>query len=67
MGELVDVKPGYARNYLIPQDMAVMADPKNVRQFRHQQKLVERRKIKLKEIAQATAERIAGTSITIAR
>ena len=67
MGELVDVKPGYARNYLLPQNKAVKADPKNMRQLKHQQALIERRKAKLKAIAKNMAERLSDTSITIAR
>ena len=30
-GDLVDVKRGYARNYLLPRELAVLANPKNVR------------------------------------
>ena len=67
MGDLVEVKPGFARNFLIPQKKALLADPKNVRKLKHQQKLVEARKVKLKAVAKATAERIANTSVTIAR
>lgn len=67
MGDLVEVKPGFARNFLIPQRKAIPADPSNVRQIEHQRKLVERQRVKLKEVAKATAERLANTSITIAR
>ena len=34
-GEVVDVKPGYGRNYLLPRGLAVTANPKNVRELEH--------------------------------
>ncbi len=34
-GELVEVKPGYGRNYLIPRGLAVLANPKNIREVEH--------------------------------
>ena len=41
-GELVNVKPGYGRNYLIPQGMAVVATAGNVKQIEHEKKLIAR-------------------------
>ena len=35
-GEVVDVKPGYGRNFLLPRGLAVTANPKNVRELEHQ-------------------------------
>src|SRR3954464_11155897 len=35
-GALVEVKPGYGRNYLLPRQLAVMATAKNVRRFDHE-------------------------------
>ena len=37
MGQIVSVKPGYARNYLIPQGLAMRASTGNVAQLKHQQ------------------------------
>ncbi|NDJ52386.1 MAG: 50S ribosomal protein L9 [Chloroflexi bacterium] len=48
-GELVDVAPGYARNYLIPQGMAVKATPGALRQL---QNLSERAEVRRAELAQ---------------
>lgn len=67
MGDLVEVKPGFARNYLIPHKKALLADPSNVRQIEHQRRIVAVHKSKLKELAQANAARLANTSVTIAR
>ena len=64
-GELVEVKNGYARNFLIPQDMAVEATTKNVRVLEHQKRLIADSLRKgLKEI-EAFAKRINEASITI--
>src|SRR3989304_6244667 len=41
-GELVEVKPGYGRNYLLPRGLAVAANPKNVRELEHQRALAAR-------------------------
>ena len=67
MGDLVDVKPGFVRNFLVPQKKAMLANPKNVRQIEHQRRIVERRRAKQKEVAKATAARLANSSVTIAR
>jgi large subunit ribosomal protein L9 len=42
-GDVVDVKPGYARNYLVPQGLAYLASPANVRRLEEEQKQREER------------------------
>jgi large subunit ribosomal protein L9 len=42
-GDVVDVKPGYARNYLLPQGLAYLASPANVRRLEEEQKQREER------------------------
>ena len=66
-GELVDVKPGYGRNYLLPLGLAVMANTKNVRELGHQKAVAEAKAAKLKASAQAVAKRLADTAITLKR
>lgn len=64
-GDVIDVKDGYARNYLIPRDLAVKADPGRMRQLEHEKKVLQdRRDKKLKE-ARNMAEKIEKTSCTI--
>ena len=46
-GELVEVKPGYGRNYLLPRGLAVLANPKNVRELEHQKKVAEAKAAKV--------------------
>jgi large subunit ribosomal protein L9 len=66
-GELVDVKPGYGRNFLLPRGLAVMANTKNVRELGHQKAVAEAKAAKLKASAQAVAKRLADTAITLKR
>ncbi len=66
-GDLVEVKPGYGRNYLLPRGLAVLANPKNVRELEHQKKIAEAKAAKLKASAQAVAKRLADTPVTLKR
>jgi large subunit ribosomal protein L9 len=66
-GELVDVKPGYGRNYLLPRGLAVLANPKNVRELDHQKSVAQAKAAKLKASAQAVAKRLSETPVTLKR
>ena len=66
-GDLLTVKPGYGRNYLIPQNLAVLATPRNIKSFDHQKRVVASRVDKLHKKAASAAERLAGYACTIAR
>ncbi len=65
LGELVSVRPGYARNYLIPQNLALPASPKRVAQFEHQKKLVEHKRRVLRADSEKKAKEMAGVTVTI--
>jgi len=66
-GEVVDVREGYGRNFLIPQKKAILADPKNLKMLEHQKRVVSAKQLKLKRLAQELLEKLSNTSITIAR
>ena len=66
-GELVTVRPGYGRNYLIPQGKAMIATTKNVAQLEHQKKLIAARNQQLLKDAQSIADRIAQVEVTVER
>jgi len=66
-GELVEVRPGYGRNFLIPRGLAVLANAKNVRELDHQRKVAEAKAAKLKQSAEAFAKRLAETPVTLKR
>lgn len=66
-GELVSVKPGFGRNYLIPQGLAMAATRKNVAEMEHHKKAIEAQAAKTRKDAESVAARLAGVSITLER
>jgi large subunit ribosomal protein L9 len=64
-GETVEVKPGYGRNFLLPQGIALEATPANVKLFEQQRKKIDARHAKERDAAQEVASRLAGLQITI--
>ena len=67
MGELVKVKPGYARNYLLPQSKAVRATKANKERFERERVQLEAQNLKRREEAERVAERVAGLAVTLIR
>ena len=66
-GEIVEVARGYARNYLIPQKIALEVTEDNIKRTETQRKNIEIKRIKLKEDAQKIKERLAEVTISIAQ
>ena len=66
-GEVVDVKPGYGRNFLLPRGLAVVANPKNVREIEHQKQIASAKAAKQKASAEAVAKRLADTPVVLKR
>ncbi|MDP2600171.1 MAG: 50S ribosomal protein L9 [Deltaproteobacteria bacterium] len=64
-GEVVKVKPGFARNYLFPQGKAVAAGEGNLKELEHHKRAVQARQSKLKKGAEELAASLAGLSITV--
>ena len=65
IGDLVKVKDGYARNFLVPSKKAIEATPKNVKSMEHAKKMVSDRIRTLKKTASADADRIKSLAVTI--
>lgn len=63
-GDIIDVAPGYARNYLFPRELAIAATPGAVKQVRMEQKAQARRDARLTREAEALAEQIEGLTLT---
>ncbi len=63
-GEVVEVKPGYARNYLLPRGIALAATPGNLKAYNEQKKLDAQRQERTKRSALALAEKLNGLSCT---
>lgn len=67
MGELVKVKPGYARNFLLPQGKAIRATKANIAKFEVERAQLEALNIKRREEAERVAERMEGLSVVLIR
>jgi len=67
LGDSVKVKPGYARNFLIPQGRAVIATSANLAEFEAKRAELERQEAEALAAVQARAQALEGTEITIAR
>lgn len=67
LGDTVKVKPGYARNYLIPQGWAVPATADNVAKFEARRAVLEQQQAEALEAARATADSLTGLVVTLPR
>ncbi|MBV9539051.1 MAG: 50S ribosomal protein L9 [Acidisphaera sp.] len=67
MGDLVKVKPGFARNYLLPQRKAVRATKEALARFETERAQLEAQNLKRREEAERVAERVGGLSVVIIR
>jgi large subunit ribosomal protein L9 len=67
MGELVKVKPGYGRNFLLPRGLAVQATPGNRKQIEHTLRQLEDKRARLRADAQGVAGQFEGLSVTLTR
>lgn len=66
-GELVRVRPGFARNYLVPRGLAISATAENVARIEHEKKVVEARNAKQRSEAEALSGKLASVKLTIER
>ena len=66
-GAIVNVKPGYARNYLIPQGLAAQATSRNIKMMEHQLKIIERQIDAAKADQEKVKERLAELSVTVSK
>ena len=67
MGDLVHVKPGYARNFLLPQKRAIRANKANLAKFEDQRAQLEAQNLKRRGEAERLAERVSGLTVVIIR
>src|SRR5688572_33286216 len=66
-GEIVKVADGYARNYLLPRNLALPATAGNRKHVERQRKIMETRESQEKGVAEALGARLAAVEVTIAR
>jgi large subunit ribosomal protein L9 len=67
MGDVVRVKPGYARNFLLPQKKALRATKENLERFEKQRTQLEATNLKLKQEAEVIAKKLDGLSVVLVR
>lgn len=67
MGDIVRVKPGYARNFLLPKGKALRANAKNREHFEQQRAQLEALNIQKREEAERLSERMHGLTVVIIR
>jgi large subunit ribosomal protein L9 len=65
IGEVVRVRDGYARNYLLPRGLVLLANKKNLKTFEHHKKVVADQKQKITREAQSVGHSVSAVSITI--
>jgi large subunit ribosomal protein L9 len=65
-GDVVRVRPGYARNFLLPRNLAVEANPKNLRAFEHEKRLALMRREAQRSEALKIKERLEQLTVEIA-
>ena len=63
MGDVVKVKDGYARNYLLPRGLVVLANKKNLKALEHEQRMIAQRRERLTKEAQGISAKLAGVSL----
>jgi len=64
-GQIINVKDGYARNYLLPRGLALIADEKNLKVLEYQKKKFEEQAKKKRQDAESIAERLGDLELTI--
>ncbi len=67
MGDVVDVKPGYARNYLLRQGKALSASESNIADFKERKAQLEAQNLETRKEAEALAEKLDGKHFTVIR
>ena len=65
MGEVVRVKDGYARNYLLPRGLVLVANKKNLKGLEHDKRVIAAKKERTLSSAQSLSEKLSAVSIRI--
>lgn len=66
-GEIVKVREGYGRNYLLPTQKAVLADRRNIKELDHHKKVIAAQQSKIEKIALELKAKLEGHSVTLAK
>lgn len=66
IGDVVKVKPGFARNYLLPRGLAIEANTRNLRELEHHKRVVAEKRLREQKTAGAVADKLATVSLEFA-
>jgi large subunit ribosomal protein L9 len=67
IGDVVKVRAGYARNYLIPKGLAIPATGKNIKQLEHQKRMLEKKRELFRQHLMSIAEKLNDVTLTMKR
>ena len=67
VGDVVEVSPGYARNYLLPKDLAVQPTPGNIKKVEERRKEIERQEREKRDQQAALIKQLEGKDVTLER
>ncbi|MBS0271731.1 MAG: 50S ribosomal protein L9 [Proteobacteria bacterium] len=67
LGDIVNVRPGYARNFLLPKKIALRATKENISHFEKEKEALEKVNLKHKDEAEVLAKRLEGTMVVLIR
>jgi large subunit ribosomal protein L9 len=62
-GDIVKVKPGYARNYLLPRGLAVEASVRNLKELEHQKRVIADKRLREQKSAAAVADKLSSIKL----
>jgi large subunit ribosomal protein L9 len=65
VGDVISVKPGYARNYLFPRGLAVHADARQMNRLEHEKRIIEAKLQKTRADAERLSERFRGFGLVV--
>jgi large subunit ribosomal protein L9 len=65
VGEIVSVRAGYARNFLLPRHKALVASVESIRHLEHQKRVTEKKKSQLREVSLTQAKKMADVQVTL--
>jgi len=63
IGDVVKVKPGFARNYLLPRGLAMEASTRNLKELEHQKRVVADKRLREQKSAAAVADKLAAVTL----
>src|SRR3954447_10642525 len=66
-GDVVKVSDGYARNFLLPRNLVVAADEKNIAQIEHHKKSLEKKRLALRSSYEELAKKLESATINLSR